>query len=387
MVVNNCFKMVFRRFGGVCLLLSALWSVPAMAGQPQIVQSEKHAFRIVPLVQGLEHPWSIAWLPDGRMLVTEREGRLRIVSRDFRLEPRPVAGTPEVVTGGQSGLFDVVLHPRHAENGWLYLAYMGPGPGGAGIEVMRAKLEGSALTQQQVIFRASPKLNSRLNLGGRLVFDRQNNLYISVGDRFQQDRSQQVDDDSGSVVRIRDDGSTPPDNPYLKDPKARPGKFTLGNRNIQGMALHPQTGAVWSHEHGPQGGDEVNVIRGGLNYGWPVITYGANYGTGTKIGEGTHKAGMEQPLWKWVPSIAPSGMAFYTGDRFPEWRGNILLGALRGQMLVRLELNGETVVREERMMQNAVGRIRDVRVGPDGLVYLLTDEDRGMLVRVEPAGQ
>jgi glucose/arabinose dehydrogenase len=384
MIINICF---YREIHMPCrwgLLLLALVVQGALASQPQIIQSEKHAFRIVPLVQGLEHPWSMAWLPDGRILVTEREGRLRVVSRDFRMEPRPVGGVPEVVTGGQSGLFDVAVHPRYADNGWVYLVYMGPGLGGSGIEVMRAKLEGATLTQQQVIFRAAPKLNSRLNLGGRIAFDRQNHLYVSIGDRFQQERSQQPDDDSGSVARLLDDGRIPPDNPYLKQANARPGKFTLGNRNIQGMAMHPQSGALWSHEHGPQGGDEVNVIRAGRNYGWPVITYGANYGTGTKIGEGTHRAGMEQPLWKWVPSIAPSGMTFYDGERFPQWRGNILLGALRGQMLVRLELDGETVVREERMMPNAIGRIRDVRVGPDGYVYLLTDDDRGMLSRLEP---
>ena len=199
------------------------------------------------------------------------------------------------------------------------------------------------------------------------------------------ERAQRLDDHAGSVIRLHDDGRVPADNPFVALPNALPEKFTLGNRNIQGAALHPATGALWAHEHGPQGGDEINVIRAGVNYGWPVATYGRNYGSGTQIGEGTHKAGMAQPLLQWTPSIAPSGIAFYTGDKFPAWRGNLFVGALRGQMLVRLELDGERIVREERLLENKVGRIRDVRNGPDGFLYLLIDDARGRIVRLEPA--
>lgn len=365
-------------------LIAMLRGAAAHAAQDFTFRSERQAFRIATLVRGLEHPWCVAFLPDGRMLVTERAGRLRIVSRDFDLDPTSVAGVPRVVTGGQSGLFDVALHPDYAKNGWLYLAYMAEGSGGSGLEVMRAKLGDHKLVESRVIFRAQPKTRGSLNLGGRLVFDRQRLLYVSVGDRFQPDRSQRLDDDNGKLLRLTDAGAVPPDNPYVKEQGARPEIYTVGNRNIEGMALHPRTGGLWTHEHGPQGGDEINIIRPGRNYGWPVITYGVNYGSGTKIGVGTHKAGMEQPLYYWVPSIAPSGMAFYAGDRYPNWRGNLFVGALRDEMLVRLEVDGEKVTHEERLLKDAIGRIRDVRTGPDGYLYLLTDESDGILARLEP---
>jgi len=367
----------------VCLI-TILGGMRAGTASDAAVRSERQAFRIATLVRGLAHPWSLAFLPDGRMLVTERPGRLRIVSRDFKLDADPVAGVPRVVTGGQSGLFDVVLHPQYAQNGWLYLAYMAEDSRGSGLEVMRARLDGHRLADARVIFRAQPRVSGSLNLGGRMAFDRHGMLYVSVGDRFQADRAQRLDDDSGKVVRITDAGDVPADNPYVGRQSARPEIYSVGNRNIEGLALHPDTGALWSHEHGPQGGDEVNVIRPGRNYGWPVITYGVNYGIGTKIGEGTHKAGMEQPLQYWVPSIAPSGMAFYRGDRYPQWRGNLFVGALKAEMLVRLELDGEKVTHEERLIKGALGRIRDVRAGPDGYLYLLTDEPDGVLARLEP---
>ncbi len=357
---------------------------PAAAAEGKTLQSEKHAFRIVTLVQGLQHPWSLAFLPDGRMLVTERSGRLRIVSKDFKLDPQPVEGAPRVVAAGQGGMFDVVPHPKYAENGWIYLAYSGPGDGGHGTELLRAKLDGHRLTQEQVLFRLEPKSSAGQHFGGRIVFDRDGHVYLTLGDRGDKERAQRLDDHAGSVIRLHDDGRVPADNPFVKRPGAKPEKFTLGNRNIQGAAFHPKTGELWTHEHGPKGGDEINVIRAGRNYGWPVITYGVNYGIGTRIGEGTHKPGMEQPLYKWVPSIAPSGMAFYEGDKFSNWRGNLLIGALRDEMLVRLELDGEKVLKEERLIRNTVGRIRDVRVGPDGYIYLLTDEANGVLARLEP---
>ncbi len=357
----------------------------AAGAEAKELSSEKVRFRLTTLVPGLQHPWSLAWLPDGRMLITERPGRLRLVSRDFKLDPKAVDGVPRVVTGGQSGLFDVAVHPRYAGNGWLYLAYMAAADAGSRLEVMRAKLEDHRLVQSQVIFRAVPSASGRLNLGGRLVFDRHGMLFVSVGDRFEQDRAQRFDDDSGKMIRLADDGRVPADNPFAKRSGARAEIYSVGNRNIEGLALHPRTGELWSHEHGPQGGDEINIIRAGRNYGWPVITYGVNYGTGTKIGEGTHKTGMEQPLYYWVPSIAPSGMAFYEGDKFPAWRGNLFVGALKAELLVRLELDGEKVTHEERLLKGAIGRIRDVRAGADGYIYLLTDESDGVLARLEPA--
>jgi len=348
-----------------------------------VVRSEKHDFRVARLVEGLEHPWALAFLPDGRLLVTERPGRLRIV-REGKLEPRPVEGLPAIAAYGQGGLLDVALHPRYEDTGWVYLAYSAPGPGGASTEVLRGKLRGHRLEDAEVIFRMQPKTDAAQHFGCRLVFDRLGFLYVTLGDRGERDAAQRLEDHRGTIVRLHDDGRVPADNPFRGRPGARPEIFTYGNRNVQGAALHPVTGVLWAHEHGPQGGDEVNVIRAGTNYGWPVITYGRNYGTGTRIGEGTHKPGMAQPIHVWVPSIAPSGMAFYTGDRFPAWRGSLLVGALADQMLVRLELDGEKVLREERLLKGTLGRIRDVRSGPDGLVYLLSDASKGVLVRLEP---
>jgi glucose/arabinose dehydrogenase len=375
-----------RRLALVVLLALAL-AAPVHAQKPlPVVRTEAHAVRPVILAEGLEHPWSIAWLPDGRALVTEREGRLRILSREGRLEPQPVAGLPaNIEASGQGGLFDAIPHPRFAENGWVYLSYAGRGEGGAGTELARARLAGNRLENLEVLFRQMPKSRGGRHFGGRIVFDGNGHVFLTLGDRGDQDRAQRPDDHAGSVIRLHDDGRVPKDNPFVGQAGFRPEKYTLGNRNIQGAALHPRTGALWTHEHGPQGGDEVNVIRAGVNYGWPVITYGVNYGLGTKIGEGTAKAGMAQPLHHWVPSIAPSGLAIYAGERFPRWRGDLLVGALRDQMLVRLQLDGEKVVKEERMLKGTLGRIRDVRVGPDGFVYLLTDSSDGAVVRLEPA--
>ena len=364
------------------LVLLAFVLAPTLAAA-QDIRSEEHAFRVVKLVQGLENPWSVAFLPDGRMLITERPGRLRVVSGG-KLEPQPIAGVPEVVAQGQGGLFDIVLHPRFSENSLVYFSYNGRGPGGSGTELARAKLAGPRLENVQVLFRQDPKGRSGLHFGGRIVFDRAGYVYLTLGERGEMQRAQRSDDHAGSVIRLHDDGQVPSDNPFVGKTGWKPEKFDLGHRNQQGAALHPRTGVLWTHEHGPQGGDEVNIIRPGTNYGWPVITYGANYVTGTKIGEGTQKEGMAQPIHYWVPSIAPSGMAFYEGDRFPRWKGDLFVGALRDRLLVRLRLDGEKVVKEERMLQGVLGRIRDVRVGPDGFIYLLTDESPGVLARLEP---
>ena len=366
------------------LLAAAVLSANALASSP-VVQTEDYAVRVVTVVRGLEHPWGLAFLPDGRMLVTERPGRLRVVGADGKLDPNPVAGLPSVEEFGQGGLLDVVLHPKFKENGLVYLSYAARGQGGVGTEVARGRLQGNQLVDVRTIFRAEPKSGGGRHFGSRLVFDRQGLLYITLGDRGEQDRAQKLDDHAGKIVRLTDDGRIPDDNPFRGKAGAKPEVYSLGNRNVQGAALHPQSGALWAQEHGPQGGDEVNVIRAGANYGWPVITYGVNYGIGTKIGEGTEKPGMAQPIWKWVPSIAPSGMAFYEGDKFPKWKGDLFVGALKDRLLVRLKLDGERVAREERMLRDSLGRIRDVRAGPDGYLYLLTDSSDGALVRLEPA--
>jgi len=349
-----------------------------------VINSEKQAFRVVTLLSGLENPWSLAFLPDGRMLVTERAGRLRLVGDDFKLDPKPIDGLPEIVAQGQGGLFDVVLHPQYAKNGWIYWAYNANGSGGWGTALARGKLQDHRMTEVQVLFSMQPKTRSSQHFGGRIVFDQAGLLYLTLGDRGDKERAQKLDDHAGSVIRLHDDGGVPTNNPFVNRAGALAEKWTLGNRNMQGAVLHPKTGELWTHEHGPQGGDEVNVMRSGFNYGWPIITYGVNYGLGTKIGVGHAKPGLVQPLHVWVPSIAPSGMAFVSGTQFPQWQGDLLVGALRGQMLVRLTLDGEKVLGEERLLQSRFGRIRDVRMGPDGLVYLLTDGAQGALLRLAP---
>jgi glucose/arabinose dehydrogenase len=374
-------KFLAAAHAATCIGTALFLSSPLCGAQT--VTTAEHTIRIVKIVEGLEHPWGLAFLPDDRMLITERPGRLRIVQGQ-KLAPQPVSGLPQIAAVGQGGLLDVAAHPRFAENGLVYVSYVARGDGGVGTEVARGRLAGSRLEDVKVIFRQLPKSGGGRHFGSRLVFDREGYLYITLGDRGDMDRAQKSDDHAGSVIRLRDDGRIPADNPFAGKPGWKPEKYTLGNRNMQGAALHPQTGRLWTHEHGPQGGDEVNVMRAGANYGWPVITYGVNYGFGTKIGEGTHKPGMEQPLHYWVPSIAPSGMAFYTGDKFPRWRGDLFVGALRDELLVRLKLDGEKVVQEERLLKGALGRIRDVRSGPDGFLYLLNDEPRGVLARLEP---
>jgi glucose/arabinose dehydrogenase len=346
-------------------------------------ESEKLKFQVVVVTEGLERPWGLAFLPDGRMLITERPGRLRIVKNGV-LDPRPVEGLPAISETGQGGLLDIALHPDFENNQLIYLSYAAAGEGGFGTEVARARLAGHRLDDLQVIFRALPKSRGGRHFGSRFAFGPDGLLYISLGERGKRPNAQDLGTHPGSIVRIRDDGSVPADNPFVNRAGARPEIYTYGNRNPQGMAFQPGTGRLWAQEHGPQGGDEVNVIKVGVNYGWPVITYGRNYGFGTKIGEGTHKPGMAQPALQWTPSIAPSGMAFYDGEKFPGWKGNLFVGALKFELLVRLEVEGERIVHEERLLEDVLGRIRDVRAGPDGFLYLLTDESDGVLARLEP---
>jgi aldose sugar dehydrogenase len=345
------------------------------------------AFSTRVMAEGLRHPWSIAWLPSGEMLITERDGQLRRLSSDFRKLSKPIEGLPKVAANGQGGLFDVAVPPDYEKNGWIYLSFSeadADRSSAIGTALIRARLKGDRLVDIERLFTMTPKSRGGRHFGGRIAFDAKGFVYLTLGDRGDEERAQAPNDHAGAVIRLHADGRIPNDNPFVGQANQLPEVFSRGNRNIQGAAFHPVTGELWTHEHGPQGGDEVNIIRSGRNYGWPTITYGVNYVTGTRIGEGTHKAGMEQPVHVWVPSIAPSGMAFYTGKAFPKWQGSLLIGALRSQTLVRLELRGDQVVSEERLLVGEIGRIRDVRVGPDGLVYLLTDSSDGKLWRLEP---
>ena len=353
------------------------------AAAPGPIASEQATFELVTVVAGLEHPWGMAFLPNEDILITERPGRLRVV-RDGVLDPAPIAGVPEVYASGQGGLLDVALDPEFASNGLIYLSYAAEGDGGNSTRVARARLDGGRLENLEVIFMAEPPARSSKHFGSRLAFDPEGYLFITVGERDRRDRAQDLGADNGSVIRLHPDGRVPADNPLVGTAGARPEIFSYGHRNAQGLAIHPETGIPWLHEHGARGGDEVNVVRPGVNYGWPVITYGIDY-SGAPIGEGTHKDGMAQPIYYWVPSIAPSGMAFYQGDAFPEWQGDLFVGALRSELLARLELDGEQVIAEERLLEGAIGRIRDVETGPDGFLYLLTDESDGGLYRLEPA--
>ncbi len=341
--------------------------------------------KVVSVARGLANPWAVAFLPDGRFLVTERAGRLRIVERDGRLG-EAVAGLPAVDASGQCGLLDVALDPKFAANALVYWSYAEAGEGGNSTAVARGRLQGNRLVEVQVIFRQLPKVSSTLHCGSRLVFDRDGRLFIVLGDRFsRKDDAQTLDNHLGKVVRIEADGQVPDDNPFVASAGARPEIWSLGHRNMQGAALHPDSGELWATEHGPQGGDELNVVRAGLNYGWPLLTYGRNYGSGTRIGEEGPKPGFEQPLKVWVPtSVAPSGMAFLSSERYPGWKGSLFLGTLRAQSLIRLELDGTRVVKEEALLTNRRARIRDVRQGPDGLIYVLTDSADGQLLRLDP---
>ena len=350
------------------------------------VFAQAQPLRPVTVARGLQNPWGLAFLPDGRMLVTERAGRLRIVAPDGTLGA-PLAGLPPVVVGGQGGLLDVAIDPQFATNQVVYWSYSEADPQDRranSTAVARGRLDGERLADVRVIFRQMPKFASSAHFGSRLVFARDGRLFVTLGDRFsRRDDAQGLGTHHGKIVRIESDGRVPADNPFVGRAGALPEIWSYGHRNVQGAALNPATGELWADEHGPQGGDELNVVEPGKNYGWPVITYGAEYVTGSKIGEGAVKAGMEQPLTRWVPSIATSGLAFLTSDRYPGWKGSAFVGALKAQLLVRLELDGRNVVREERLLQDFGERIRDVRQGPDGWLYLLTDSANGRIVRLE----
>ena len=371
------------------LFLLALLCLPARAQaeetQPQAGETRHSAaqsFQVQEVVSGLDTPWGMAFLPDGSILITERGGALRHWSQGRLLS---IEGVPESHEVYQGGMLGITLDPDFARNRYVYLAYTAKGEGGYNTEVARATLEPGRLAEVETIFTAQPRYRGGRHFGARLVFDAAGSLYVSLGDRGERESAQDLSGHAGSLIRINRDGSVPADNPFVGRTDARPRIFTYGNRNIQGLAVHPSTGMIWSHEHGPQGGDELNIMHAGANYGWPVITYGVNYGIGTRIGEGVEKPGMRQPIHKWAPSIAPSGMAFYRGDKLSGWRGDLFVGSLKFGQLVRLTLDGDKVAREERLLNGDYGRIRDVVAGPDGYLYFLSDARDGKLFRIAPA--
>lgn len=335
---------------------------------------ENHGWESV--VEGLSQPWAFAFLPDGGMLVTEKAGALLLFRGGTRVE---VLGLPEVLVIGQGGLMDVVLHPEYERNGWLYLSYVSPEGEelGGNTAIMRARLQEDRLVDVEVIYKASPNTKVGRHFGSRIAFDRDGYLYFSIGDRGARgDNPQDITKDGGKVYRLHDDGRIPDDNPFVGQPNAKEAIYSFGHRNAQGMAMHPQTGKIWSHEHGPKGGDEINVSEAGKNFGWPVVTFGVNY-SGTSITDQTDAPGMEPPLFHWTPSIAPSGMAFITSEKYPDWKDSLLVGSLKFAYLERLALLDGVVVEREKLLEG-IGRVRDVRQGPDGFIYVSV-EGRGIL--------
>lgn len=351
----------------------------AACAQERVIDSKTGRIKIETLISKLDHPWGLAFLPDGRMLVTERAGRLRIVA-DRSLSP-PLKGVPRVFASGQGGLLDVALDPNFASNRLVYISYAEPGRGGASTAVARGRLGEDGLTGVEVIFRQQPKVSDNKHFGGRLVFARDGTLFITTGERFQFDPAQDLSNHLGKIIRINPDGSVPKDNPFVGRKDAKPEIWSYGHRNSQGAALHPQTGALWENEHGPRGGDEINIPEASKNYGWPLVSWGNHY-NGQPIPKPDTRPDLAGAIYQWTPVIAVSGMAFYTGDLFPAWRGNALVGGLVSRGIVRLTLDGRKVTGEERIGLGV--RVRDVRQGPDGAVYVLTDEDDGKILRLTP---
>ncbi len=383
-------KVPMRRFSvnSKASFLTVALSIACTANcDAQVFATQTGKISVETFAKGLDHPWALAFLPDGEILVTERPGRMRIISTEGKVSPA-LAGVPKVIASGQGGLHDVMLDRAFAENHTIYFCYAEPAAGGGRTALARARLldEGNpGLVETAVIFRQEGPLSSGNHFGCRIAQTADNNVFLTLGEHFAtRDQAQNLANHLGKIVRIRPDGSAPPDNPFAGRPGAKPEIWSFGHRNPQGLALHPVTGKLWEHEHGPRGGDEINIIDKGKNYGWPVIGYGIDY-NGARIHASTHKEGMEQPIWYWVPSIAPSGMAFYTGGLFPAWHGNLFVGALAGETLARIELDGERVVKEERLLTQLRERIRDVRQGPDGALWLATDNSAGRVLRITPA--
>jgi aldose sugar dehydrogenase len=381
--------MAFRTFRCVALSLAAL-TLPGMvsAQKVQLLKSADYTLQVTELNSGLKSPWGMAFLPDGRLLVTQKSGSIAVVSADGRRIEQTLTGLPRVAAQGQGGLLDVALDPDFARTPWVYWSYAEPGEGGlSGTAVARAKLSNGRLQSTEIIYRQIPKVEGAGHFGSRLVFGRDKSLFITLGDRQKFTPAQDMQQSIGKVVRIQRDGRIPADNPKWKAAGARPEIYSLGHRNPQGAALHPVTGALWLSEHGPQGGDEINRVQAGKNYGWPTASYGCNYGDPVgeecRLGGGKHSPKFVEPLSFWVPrSIAPSGMLFYTGTEFPKWRNHILMGSLAGTALWRIQFDGDKEIRRERLLGDLAERIRDVEQGPDGMLYLLSDS--GKLLRISP---
>ena len=371
----------------LALVLIMIGTSPLAAAET--FDTEKGKISVQVIADGLSHPWAIDFLPDGRMIVTERSGTLRLVTQAGD-KSEPIKGLPKSDVGGQGGLLDVAIHPNFVENRLIYWSFSQAGKGGNSTAVARGRLseDGTALKEVRVIFSQKPKVSSRQHFGSRLVFDGKGHLFVTLGERSADKfrvQAQDLGSHLGKVVRLIEDGTVPPDNPFVNKAGALPEIWSYGHRNPQAAAINPATGALWEIEHGPKGGDEINLPLPGKNYGWPVISYGKNY-SGTPVGSGKSKmAGMEQPIYQWTPVIAPSGMAFYTADLFPQWKGNLFVGGLAAEALVRLELDGAKVTHEERLLRELGLRIRDVAQGPEGALYVVTDADDGMIFRLSPA--
>jgi glucose/arabinose dehydrogenase len=350
---------------------------------PRVVETIHQNIRVVPYVRGLENPWSIGFLPNGDMLVTEKAGRLRVV-RNGVLDPKPISGVPQVLANGQGGLLEVLAHPRFAENRLLYLTYSKSGERGNTTALARGRLDGNALVDVKDIFVADAWSNGPIHFGSKLAWSREGLLYMTVGERNERDRAQRLTDHAGKVLRLTEDGAVAPGNPFIGRSDAKPEIYSYGHRNLQGLGVHPDTGQLYNTEHGPQGGDELNMVQAGRNYGWPVITLGREY-SGEVIASQPAREGMEQPVIFWAPSIGLSGLAFYTGDKLPGWKGNLFLGGLSGLYLQRVVLNDRGVAGREPVIPEMRLRIRDVRQGPDGFLYLAIDGTQGGILRIEPA--
>lgn len=387
----SLFGRLFAPVGALALTMAVSLTLVHRAGaaEERLIDTETGKIKVETLVSGLDHPWGMAFLPDGRLLLTERAGRMRLLSPDGSLS-EPLSGVPQVVAKGQGGLLDVVLDPTFADNQLVYFSYSEPGEGGAGTAVARARLTGTGLEDVKVIFRQTPKVSGHLHFGGRLAFAPDGKLFVTLGERFKFEPAQNLNNHLGKIVRINPDGSVPPDNPFISEKNAQPEIWSFGHRNSESAAIHPVTGKLWVLEFGPKGGDELNIPAPGLNYGWPVVSWGNHY-DGKKIPDPPTHPEFADAVRHWTPVISPSGVTFYTADAvpgwtaatLPAWTGNLLIGGLSSQAIVRLSLDGETITGEEKIPMGV--RIRDVEQAPDGSVYALTDEGDGAVLRLTPA--